>query len=87
MQRMLSNPSKEKELGTIQSLISLEAPKTEFNIKEPSWNEVQEVIISVRSASAPCPNGLLYGVYKQLPRSSLLIMETTKINMVQNQSS
>lgn len=66
MQRILSDPNKEKELGPIRSLISPDAPKIEFSMKEQSWRKVQEVIRSTRSASAPGSNRVPYKVYKQI---------------------
>ena len=62
-----SDPSRDVELGNINSLISPEQPSVEFNDKPPTWKEIQEVIKAARTSAAPGPNGVPYTVYKRCP--------------------
>ncbi|KAL7881484.1 hypothetical protein AOLI_G00083320 [Acnodon oligacanthus] len=49
--------SREQDLGHCQHLIDPPAPTLDFDGKEPSWKEIQEVIKKARSSSAPGPSG------------------------------
>ncbi|KAL7833617.1 hypothetical protein AOLI_G00285770 [Acnodon oligacanthus] len=48
--------SREQDLGHCQHLIYPPTPTLNFNGKEPSWKEIQEVIKKARSSSAPGPS-------------------------------
>ena len=63
----LSDSDRDKELDIINSLVKPATPSVEFDLREPNWKEVQEVIGAARSASAPGPNGVPYIVYKRCP--------------------
>ncbi|KAL7876168.1 hypothetical protein AOLI_G00111310 [Acnodon oligacanthus] len=60
--------SREQDLGHCQHLIDPPAPTLDFDGKEPSWKEIQEVIKKARSNSAPGPSGVPYRVYKNCPK-------------------
>ena len=62
-----SDPSRDVELGNINSLISPEPPSVEFNDKPPTWKEIQEMVKAARTSAAPGPNGVPYTVYKRCP--------------------
>lgn len=49
-------------------MINLPAPTLDFNGKEPSRKEVQEVVKKAQVSSAPGPSGVPYMVYKNCPR-------------------
>ncbi|KAL7869586.1 hypothetical protein AOLI_G00135740 [Acnodon oligacanthus] len=49
--------SRKQDLGHCQHLIEPPAPTLDFDGKEPSWKEIQEVIKKARSSSAPGPSG------------------------------
>ena len=55
------------EIGNINFLISLEPPSVEFNVKSPTWKEIQGVVKADRTSAAPGPNGVPYTVYKRCP--------------------
>lgn len=57
LQDTVSDPLRDQELEPDKALISLDPPTTEFNLKEPSPKEVEEVVKAARSASAPGPSG------------------------------
>lgn len=40
----LHDPDREQELGPQRALLDVPAPLVEFNISEPTWKEVQEVV-------------------------------------------
>jgi len=48
-------------------MIDPPAPTVDFDGKEPSWKEIQEVIKKFRASSAPGPSGYLR-VYKNCPK-------------------
>ncbi|XP_067284127.1 uncharacterized protein [Pseudorasbora parva] len=60
--------SREQDLGHCQHLIDPPAPTLDFDRKEPSWKEIQEVIKTARASSAPGPSGVPYKVYKNCPK-------------------
>ena len=67
----MSDPGRDKELGNLEAVIRPNLPTTKFDLEEPSRKEVREVVKAARSASAPGPSGIPYGVYKQSPPASL----------------
>ncbi|KAG7525299.1 hypothetical protein JOB18_025050 [Solea senegalensis] len=60
--------SRDQDLGHCRSLINPPEPTLNFDEKEPSWKEVQEVVRKARASSAPEPSGVPYKVYKNCPR-------------------
>lgn len=63
----MSDPLREQELEPNKALINPAPPVTEFNLREPSLKEVEEIIKAARSASTPGPSGVPYLVYKRCP--------------------
>ncbi|KAK0149328.1 hypothetical protein N1851_009945 [Merluccius polli] len=63
----VSDSLREQELGPNKALISPALPTTEFNLREPSLMEVEEIIKAAHSASTPGPSGVPYLVYKRCP--------------------
>ena len=51
----LSDPERDKEQGNLEAVIRPHQPTTKFDLEEPSWKEVREVVKAARSASAPGP--------------------------------
>ena len=43
-------------------------PEVAFELKEPKWKEVQDIVKKARAGSAPGPSGLSYKVYKKCPK-------------------
>ena len=58
----LIDPNRDKDLIENKLLIRPEAPTREFDLKEPTWDEIKAIIKKTRSASAPGPNGMPYNV-------------------------
>ena len=50
LSNIMRDPDREKDLDNNTSLIEPEAPSTEFDLREPSWKEVKEVVGAARSA-------------------------------------
>ncbi len=67
LQDTVSDSLREHDLEPNKALISPAPPTTEFNLKEPSLKEVEEIIKAARSASTPGPSGVPYLVYKRCP--------------------
>ncbi|XP_053183947.1 LOW QUALITY PROTEIN: uncharacterized protein LOC128367182 [Scomber japonicus] len=63
----LSDPDREQELGQQAALVDVPTPLVEFNISEPTWKEIQEVVTAARASSAPGPSQVPYKVYKRCP--------------------
>jgi hypothetical protein len=59
---------RETPLGNCSRVETMPQPEVPFNMKEPSWKEVQDIVKKARSASAPGPSGTAYSVYKHCPR-------------------
>lgn len=55
---------RDPELKQQRALLEQTAPKVEFNMREPSLKEIQEVVKAARAGSAPGPSGISYKVYK-----------------------
>lgn len=64
----LRNEDRDQDLGHCKTLISPPQPTVEFDSKEPSWKEVQEVFKKARTSSAPGWRGVPYRFYKTFPR-------------------
>ena len=61
----LKDPNRERDLTENTLLINPEAPKREFVLKEPTWDEIKAVIKTIRSASASDPSGMPYNAYER----------------------
>ena len=63
-----SDPSREHPLGDCDRISAVDPPKISLNMKEPSFQEVRDVVKTVRACSAPGPSGIPYKVYKNCPK-------------------
>lgn len=57
-----SDSRRDQPLGTCKALITPLEPTTDFDLKEPSLREVEEVVRRARASSAPGPSGVHYKV-------------------------
>ncbi|KAJ8359312.1 hypothetical protein SKAU_G00158370 [Synaphobranchus kaupii] len=73
------DPMREQELEPNRALISPAPPTAEFNQREPSLKEVEEVIKAARTASTPGPSGVPYLVYKHCPELLRHLWKTLKV--------
>ena len=64
----ISDATREQDLGQSKSLINPPAPTLDFEGKEPTLIEIQEVVKKVRASSDPGLSGVPYQVYKYCPR-------------------
>lgn len=55
-----SDRARDQELGPCSTLITLPEPNVAFNLKDPTLREVQEVVKTARTNSAPAPSGVPY---------------------------
>lgn len=62
-----SDLDRQTELGLQTALLDVLDPLVEFNISEPTWKEVQEVVIAARASSTPGPSQVPHKVYKRCP--------------------
>ncbi|KAJ8008617.1 hypothetical protein DPEC_G00106740 [Dallia pectoralis] len=74
-----SDGAREQDLGNCQYLIDPPAPSLDFDGKEPSWKEIQEVIKKARASSAPGPSGVPYRVYKSCPKLQHRLWKILKV--------
>lgn len=72
-----------KNMDSKDSLIKLKPPSSKFDSKEPPWKEIQEIVESARSGSAPGPSSVL--VYKRCPKLLKNLWSIIKINWKRNQ--
>ena len=79
LRESLSDPDRRKELDNNDYLIDPDPPSSEFEMREPNWREIQDVVKAARSASAPGPSGVPYTVYKRCPGILLKLWELTKV--------
>lgn len=63
-----SNPNRSRGLGVNRNISRPEKPTTELNGKEPTWQEVRDVVHKAKSSAAPGPSGIPYKVYKKCPK-------------------
>lgn len=63
-----SDPSREHPLGDCDRISAADPPKFPLNMKEPSLQEVRDVVKKARAGSAPGPSGIPYKVYKRCPK-------------------
>lgn len=59
-----SDPRRGQGLGVNQNIHWLKKPSVELNVKEPTWNEIQDVIQKAKASGAPGPSDIPYKVYK-----------------------
>ncbi|XP_053395771.1 uncharacterized protein LOC128555950 [Mercenaria mercenaria] len=62
-----SDPQREEPLGDCPITEAETPPTTPLDIKEPTFQEVKDVVRKARAGSAPGPNGIPYKVYKMCP--------------------
>ena len=74
----LKDPNRDRDLTEKTFLIRPEAPTREFDLKEPTWDEVKAVIKSTRSASVSGPNGGPFNVYKRCPPTRSFPLDVNK---------
>ena len=60
-----SDPNREHPLGDCDRISAVDPPKFSLNMKEPSLQEVRDVVKKARACSAPGPSGIPYKVYKK----------------------
>lgn len=63
----ISYSERKQELGPLRALLEVSCPTVDFNTREPTWREVQEVVSAARASSTPGTNGVPYKVYKHCP--------------------
>lgn len=68
LQHTFSDPDREVELGNCDALITLLEPTEAFDLREPLFKEVQQVVKKARAGSAPGPSGTTYNIYKHYLR-------------------
>ena len=73
-----SDPERDLDLGSNGTLISPKSPDVDFDLKAPTFKEVQEVVKAARTRSAPGPNGVPYIVYKRCPGILKLLWKTLR---------
>ncbi|KAJ8333464.1 hypothetical protein SKAU_G00414720 [Synaphobranchus kaupii] len=75
----LSNPDREQELGPLRALLEIPSPTVEFNTRESTLKEVQEVVTAARASSAPGPSGVPYKVYKRCPELLRILWKILRV--------
>lgn len=63
-----SDPTRSRGLDANRNILRPAKPTIALNAKEPTWQEVQDVVHKAKSASAPGPSGIPYKVYKKCPK-------------------
>lgn len=63
-----SYPFRGGGLGQNHSIKKPEKPSVELNTKEPTWQEMQDIIQKAKASVAPGPSGIPYKIYKQCPQ-------------------
>ncbi|KAG1925127.1 hypothetical protein F2P79_025744 [Pimephales promelas] len=63
-----SDPFRGGGLGQNNSIRKPEEPSVELNTKEPTWQEMQDIIRKAKASAAPGPSGIPYKVYKHCPQ-------------------
>ena len=58
LKETLKDPNRLRDLEVNTSLITPTPPSMDFDVKEPTWSEIQTVIKKASSGSAPGPNGV-----------------------------
>ena len=76
---MLKDPKRHQELRENTLLISPVTPSRNFDLKEPTCNEIKIVIKSARSDSAAGPNRVPYIVHKRCPQLLRRLCKLVKI--------
>ena len=65
LKETLKDPNRLRDLEVNTSLITPTPPSMNFDLKEPTWIEIQAVMKKARLGSALGPNGVPYIVYKR----------------------
>ena len=79
LKETLKDPNRLRDLEMNTSLITPTPPSTNFDLKEPTWIEIQAVMKKARSGSAPGPNGVPYIVYKRCPQLLRFLLKLLRI--------
>ena len=79
LKETLKDPNRLQDLEENTSLISPTPPSMNFDLKEPTWIEIQAVTKKARSDSAPGSNGVPYIVYKQRPQLLRFLLKLLRI--------
>jgi hypothetical protein len=74
-----SDSRREEEVGDCARLIQPSEPTVDFNEKEPTLKEIQDIVKKSRVASAPGPNGVPYKVYKNCPKLVIRLWKLLRI--------
>jgi hypothetical protein len=79
LKQVHSDPRMEEDLPYLEILIQPEPPDVQFNEKEPSLEEINDVVKKGRMSSAPGPNGIPYKVYKNCPMLTTRLWKIFKV--------
>lgn len=63
-----TDPNKDVELGECSLILNPNEPTIDFDISEPRFEEIKNVVRKARAGSAPGPSGISYKVYKNCPK-------------------
>jgi len=74
-----SDKDREKPLGECRLLNEQPLPSVAFDLKEPTWAEISEIVRKARAKSAPGPSGLGYNIYKSCPKLRRRLLNIIKI--------
>jgi hypothetical protein len=79
-----NDPRRDEALEYCAGLLQPEEPTVAFDLAEPRWKEVEEVIRKARAASAPGPNGIPYRVYKNCQKVARRLWRLLKVAWKKN---
>ena len=79
LKETLKDPNRLRDLEVNTSLITPTPSSMNFDLKEPTWIEIQAVMKKARSGSAPGPNGVPYIVYKRCPQILRFLLKLLRI--------
>ena len=68
LKRTHTDEQRETPLGDCPRVLPEKQPEVAFELKEPTWKEVQDIVKKARAGSAPGPSGVSYKVYKKCPK-------------------
>ena len=68
LKRTHTDEQRETPLRDCPRVLPEKQPEVAFELKEPTWKEVQDIVKKARAGSAPGPSGLSYKVYKKCPK-------------------
>jgi hypothetical protein len=79
LKQVHSDPRREEDLPYLDMLIQPEPLNVQFNEKEPSLKEINDVVKKGRMSSAPGLNGIPYKVYKNCPMITTRVWKIFKV--------